>query len=147
MKLDLKTLEELVKNLNEHNIESLELDLGTEKLYLKIIGNLQEESPVLQETVVLSSPIEAIIVEEEIQEENKKVVSSPMAGIIYRASAPGKEAFVQEGDVVKVGDTLCIVEAMKMMNEVKSTQAGTIVKILVGDGMVVQKEQVLFEIK
>lgn len=147
MRLDLKILEELAKNLNEYNIESLELDLGAEKLSLKGRGERQEGSPVLQETVAVSLPTEVTTVEEGVQEENKKVVKSPMAGIIYRAPAPGKEAFVKEGDVIKVGDTLCIVEAMKMMNEVKSTEAGTIVKILVGDGMVAKKEQVLFEIK
>lgn len=146
MKLDVKTVEDLAKNLNEYGLESLELELGTEKLVLKKRGELLEEKRVAQQPLVLQTP-KKVEKEETVEENKNKLITSPMTGTIYRAPAPGKQAFVKEGDVVKEGDTLCIVEAMKMMNEVKSTEAGTIVKILVEDGVVVKKEEVLFEIK
>ena len=74
-------------------------------------------------------------------------VKAPLSGMFYTAATPEAEPFVKVGTKVTKGDVIGIIEAMKMMNEVKSTEAGTIVKILVEDGVVVKKEEVLFEIK
>lgn len=143
MKLDLKTIEELAENMNSYHLESLELEMGGEKLRFKKFTS--KEIKVENEIETNRKfPIEE---RKEIEEITGKQVVSPVAGTVYRAPAPNKAPFVEEGVTVKVGDTLCIVEAMKMMNEVKSTENGIITKILAEDGVVVKKGQVLFEIK
>jgi acetyl-CoA carboxylase biotin carboxyl carrier protein len=74
-------------------------------------------------------------------------IRSPIVGTFYRAPAPDKPPFVQVGDVVSVGQTLCIIEAMKIMNEIQSDVAGRVVKILVENGQPVEYDQVLFLIE
>lgn len=71
-------------------------------------------------------------------------VTSPIVGTFFRKASPDSEVFVKEGDVVKKGDTLCIVEAMKLMNEIESDTSGRVVKILGSDGQVVEYGEVLF---
>jgi len=73
-----------------------------------------------------------------------KVVKSPMVGTFYRSSSPGGAPFVELGAVVKAGDTVCIIEAMKILNEIESDQAGTISQILVENGQAVEYGQPLF---
>jgi len=147
VKLDLKTMEELAENMNTYHLESLELEVGKEKLRLKKFTskkvNVEDEIEIDR-----TSSIEKIQeIEEREEEMTGRQVVSPVAGTVYRAPAPDKSPFVEKGMTVKVGDTLCIVEAMKMMNEVKSTENGIITKILAEDGVVVKKGQALFEIK
>ena len=72
------------------------------------------------------------------------VVKSPMVGTFYRASSPGAKAFADVGDVVKAGQAVCIIEAMKIMNEIEADQDGTITKILVDNGQPVEYGQPLF---
>ena len=72
------------------------------------------------------------------------MIVSPMVGTFYRSPAPGAPAFVEEGQKINSGDAVCIIEAMKMMNEVNSQYTGKIVKVLVEDGVVVQKGDKLF---
>ena len=73
------------------------------------------------------------------------VMRSPMVGTFYRSASPNAPAFVEEGKAVKEGDTLCIIEAMKMMNQIQADRAGTIKKILVENGATVEFDQPLFE--
>jgi acetyl-CoA carboxylase biotin carboxyl carrier protein len=75
------------------------------------------------------------------------VVRSPMVGTFYRAPAPGSAAFVEEGQKVKPGDTLCIIEAMKILNQIECEQAGTVRRILVENGQPVEYNQPLFAIE
>ena len=82
--------------------------------------------------------------EEEDDDEKGHVVKSPMVGTFYRSASPGSDAFVEVGSTVKVGDTLCIVEAMKLLNEIESDCAGTIKKILVDNGQPVEYGEPLF---
>ncbi len=81
---------------------------------------------------------------EEKQLENYITVKSPMIGTFYRRSAPDKDAFVEVGQSVKVGDVLCVIEAMKLFNEIESEMTGKIVKILVDDNSPVEYDQPLF---
>lgn len=147
MKLDLKTMEELAENMNSYHLESLELEMGDEKLRFKKFTSKEIKVENEIETNRKFPIEERKEIEEKGEEITGKQVVSPVAGTVYRAPAPNKAPFVEEGMTVKVGDTLCIVEAMKMMNEVKSTENGIITKILAEDGVVVKKGQVLFEIK
>ena len=74
-------------------------------------------------------------------------VKSPMVGTFYRASSPGAKAFVEVGDTVKEGDTICIVEAMKILNEIEADKSGTVTQILVQNGQAVEYGQALFVIE
>ena len=75
------------------------------------------------------------------------IITAPMVGTFYRAASPEAEAFASEGKTVAVGDTICIIEAMKLMNEIKAEVAGTIVKVLIENAQPVEYGQPLFEIK
>ena len=78
--------------------------------------------------------------------ETGHIVKSPMVGTFYRASSPDAKAFVEVGDTVAVGDTLCIIEAMKLLNEIESDKAGVVKKILVDNGLAVEFGEPLFVI-
>jgi acetyl-CoA carboxylase biotin carboxyl carrier protein len=81
------------------------------------------------------------------KEEGVVAIKSPIVGTFYEASSPGAPAFVKEGDTVAVGQVLCIVEAMKLMNEIESDASGQIVKVLVSNGQPVEYGQPLFKIR
>lgn len=89
-----------------------------------------------------ASPVAA-----EPEVENFKTVKSPMVGTFYSAPSPDSDAFVKEGDSIKEGDTLCIVEAMKLMNEIESDVSGKIVEICIEDGTPVEFGTVLFKVQ
>ncbi|SES75474.1 acetyl-CoA carboxylase biotin carboxyl carrier protein [Anaerobranca gottschalkii] len=86
-------------------------------------------------------------VPKENNKENLVKITSPMVGTFYKAPSPDSPPFVQEGDMVKKGDTLCIIEAMKLMNEIESTENGKVVKVLVENGELVEYGQTLFLIE
>lgn len=88
--------------------------------------------------------VEAAAPATETEENNYVTVKSPMIGTFYRRPAPDKEAFVDVGDSTKVGDTICVIEAMKLFNEIESEITGKIVKILVDDNSPVEYDQPLF---
>lgn len=86
----------------------------------------------------------------EVKEEEKedlKIIKSPMVGTFYSSSSPESEAFVSEGDEVSKGETLCIIEAMKLMNEIESDICGVVKEILVKDGEMVEYGQPLFKLR
>lgn len=101
-------------------------------------SSVQPFAPVTQE-----APKEGQA-ETKVDESNYVEIKSPMIGTFYRASGPGKSSFVNVGDQVSVGQTVCIVEAMKLFNEIESEVSGTIVKVLVEDSSPVEYDQPLF---
>ncbi len=96
-----------------------------------------------------SNPAERIATEakEERRGENEVIVRAPIVGTFYRAPAPGEDAFVEVGDEVNPGDVLCIIEAMKLMNEIECEVSGTVRKVLVEDAQPVEYDQPLFVIE
>ena len=76
-----------------------------------------------------------------------KMIPSPMVGTFYRSSSPGEAPFVKEGDSISEGQTICIIEAMKVMNEIKAETSGVIARVVANDGTPVQYDQPLFELK
>ena len=109
------------------------------------IQTSQISSQLSTETV---TPQESKGVETAVSDDStEEKINSPMPGTFYRASSPDSDPFVKEGDQVVSGDTLCIIEAMKIMNEIESEQNGTIDKILVNDGTPVEYDQPLFTIR
>ena len=106
-------------------------------------------APVMHATqpvAAAAAPVAAVAEQsaEEKQLENYITVKSPMIGTFYRRSAPDKDAFVEVGQSIKVGDVLCVIEAMKLFNEIESEMTGKIVKILVDDNSPVEYDQPLF---
>lgn len=138
-------LERIIDFTREDNIRELEITEKGKRIRIKrgeIPVQSEETSPLVKEGLPISEEVEAPLLEEEYE----KVVS-PLQGTFYRSASPEEEFFVEVGDKVSHGDTLALVEAMKMFNEIKSEAEGRIVEVLVSNEEVVEEGQVLFLIK
>ncbi len=141
--MELSRLKELIDLMDRNQLEELEVEDGDFKVRLRKKGDKIREVvtvPAAQAPVGGASPVNVAVPE---AEEIGEVVPSPMVGTFYRSSSPGSDPFVDEGDKVEEGQVLCIIEAMKVMNEVKSDRAGTIGEILVENGAAVEFNQPL----
>ena len=153
--MDLRKLKKLIDLVQESGISELEITEGEEKVRIHS-GRLGQNTA----TLPAKQPTSSEYLLEENDKEVKKnigkiesteeldgfVVKSPMVGIFYRSASPGGTPFVELGTSVNSGDTLCIVEAMKLLNEIESEQSGTVKKILVENGQPVEFGQPLFVI-
>jgi acetyl-CoA carboxylase biotin carboxyl carrier protein len=154
--VDLRKLKKLIDLVEESGITELEVTEGEEKVRIAKNPNVvaqqtymvPQAAPVAGAAPVAirkkSVDLDDLEDEEEDDDEKGHVVKSPMVGTFYRSASPGSDAFVEVGSTVKVGDTLCIVEAMKLLNEIESDCAGTIKKILVDNGQPVEYGEPLF---
>lgn len=130
--------------LNEVNIETEELKLSV-KRDRKITQVIDSGSaPAAAPAPTVAPPAAAVAPAPDAPASNLLEVKSPMIGTFYRAANPESDAFVNVGDNVNVGQTVCIVEAMKLFNEIESEVSGKIVKVLVDDGTPVEYDQPLF---
>ncbi len=159
--LTLAEIKELIELISEKQFNEFELERGSFRLRLqKGIGRAITEAnqPAVAAPVVSADrPVEtsapAPVVEPAPaptpapQEEKLHVIASPIVGVFYRASSPTAEPFVKLGDEVEAGKTVCIIEAMKLMNEITADASGTIAKIFVENGQPVEYGQSLFGIK
>ncbi|MDO8596919.1 MAG: acetyl-CoA carboxylase biotin carboxyl carrier protein, partial [Sulfuricaulis sp.] len=102
---------------------------------------MQQAAPV-QQTAPVAAPVVPAVAE--VPVETGQVIKSPMVGTFYRSSSPGAKAFAEVGDQVKEGQPICIIEAMKIMNEIETEVTGTVTKILVENGQPVEYGQPLF---
>jgi acetyl-CoA carboxylase biotin carboxyl carrier protein len=142
MKIDKKLIKELVNHLNEFNLTELEYQEGQTKIKVsKAAKGLVEQS----KTGALVSSNKAVL--NTIDESAGTRVKSPIIGTAYLAAEPGAKKFVEVGDKIKKGQTIMIVEAMKTMNHVPSTNDGEVSKILVNDGQPVEFGQTLIILK
>jgi acetyl-CoA carboxylase biotin carboxyl carrier protein len=149
-KLDLEIISEIIRIFKESDIAKLELSTKDFKIKLSKFGEFQAVPTIslnnLQPTQVTQPTQEAPKVEVK-EEKNIHIVKSPIVGTFYRAPAPGAKPFVEVGSKVKKGDVLCIIEAMKIMNEIKSDVNGVVEEILVENGQPVEYGQPLFKIR
>lgn len=146
MKIDIKTVKQLAEHIDKYNLKEVALESEGIKLVLK--KELERMEPIKQPVITTKNTIstqKSVDIHGTINCD-KETVISPMTGTFYKSSAPGLLPLVQVGDKVKVGDTLCIIEAMKLMNEVKSVRNCIVTKIFVKDGQSVKKGDKLFEI-
>jgi acetyl-CoA carboxylase biotin carboxyl carrier protein len=154
--MDIKQIHELVKLVNKSNIGELMIEKEGFKITIKqkkepaqIFGQPMVQ-PVhhIQQAVApapTSAPQKASEKKSEsAKEENLLTIKSPMIGTFYRQAGPGKPLFASVGDEVEVGQVVCIIEAMKLFNEIESEVAGKIVKVLVEDASPVEFDQPLF---
>lgn len=148
--MDIKQIQELVKLINKSNIGELSIEENGLKITIK------QKKEAVQNTIVSAAPQQAPLVqgpprtespkavEPEIKEDNYLTIKSPMIGTFYRQPSPGKPIFVNVGDEVTTGSVVCIIEAMKLFNEIESEVSGKIVKVLVEDASPVEFDQPLF---
>lgn len=152
-------LREIIRLCRENGIAELTIEHKGTRIHVKLAGaSVQvEQAPVVAPAPVSAAapspapPVtegeEAAKIEEEKAEEEYVVVRSPMVGTFYRAPAPDAAPFVEVGDKVEENTVLCIVEAMKLMNEIKAETRGTVAKILVENAQPVEYNQPMFLIK
>ena len=149
--MDLRKLKTLIDLVAESGIAELEVTEGEDKVRIvKHAATLA--APALPPTVFAAAPVapsaaDAAAAAAKAEEAAGHVVKSPMVGTFYRSSSPGAPPFIEQGAVVKAGDTLCIIEAMKLLNEIEADVGGTVKKILVENGQPVEYGQPLFIIE
>lgn len=148
--MDLRKLKKLIDLVEESGITELEVTEGEEKVRIVKHGAFAAQQTYMLPQAMhaplaapaASAPASAVAEEPAMPEGH--IVKSPMVGTFYRSASPGSEPFVEIGTSVKVGQTLCIVEAMKLLNEIESDGAGTIKAILVENGQPVEYGEPLF---
>ncbi len=139
MKLDKEKLKEFIKFMDENGLMELEIEEAGQRIRLK---RGQEAQPV----IVPSQPVEPPA-QKEIKSENFIEIRSPMVGTFHRAPSPGAVPYTDVGKTIKPGDVICIVEAMKLMNEIKAEVGGKVAKIHIENGEPVEFGQALFTIE
>jgi len=156
--MNIKELKEMISLMRDNDITDFEMEKDGFKIRLQKGGGL-----VSPENIVVSAPRPVQYVQDQAaapapaaapeaaapakDDANVDYIKSPMVGTFYKSPSPDADAFVAPGQKIGEGDTLCIVEAMKLMNEIKSEVSGTIVEILVENGQAVEFDQPLFKIK
>jgi acetyl-CoA carboxylase biotin carboxyl carrier protein len=152
MQITLEQLRELVDTLRTGQVGEFEYEDDTVRLRLAFGGHGihragVDSQPVSTAQVPAAAPSVAGTKMEPVVDENISYVTSPFVGTFYRSPSPESASFVEVGARVTVGQTLCIVEAMKLMNEIESDVAGTLVEVLVDNGNSVEFGQKLFKVR
>lgn len=145
--MDIRKVKKLIELLEESGIAELEIKEGEESVRISRQSAVtQYAAPALAAAPAapVASPAAAPLPATEPRGHH---VKSPMVGTYYGAASPTSEPFVKEGQQVNVGDTLCIIEAMKMMNQIESDKSGTISKMLIENGSPVEFDQIMFIIE
>jgi len=148
--LDIKDIKDLIITINNTDIEIVEIEKGD----IRILISKGSSNKVKDSTILSSSHVEAEVnneimesKENTLEDESLYIVKSPMVGTYYEAPGPGEESFVKVGSIVEKGQTLCIIEAMKLMNEIEAEVSGEVVEILVNNEDIVQFGQPLMKIR
>ena len=152
--MDIRKVKKLIELLEESGIDELEIKEGEESVRISRHSKTPAQqfyapAPMQQAPAaapVAVAPVATVTEAPAAPKLNGFAVKSPMVGTFYRTPAPTSPAFVEVGQTVKVGDTICIVEAMKMMNHITAEKAGVIESILVENGQPVEFDQPLFTI-
>lgn len=150
--MDIRKVKKLIELLEESGIAEIEIREGEESVRISRhpAGMQMMMAPQASAPAPAAAPAAAALVTAEHPKSeipSGHIVTSPMVGTFYRSSAPGNKAFVEVGQRVNVGDTLCIIEAMKMFNQIDADKAGSVKAILVENGQPVEYGQPLFVIE
>jgi acetyl-CoA carboxylase biotin carboxyl carrier protein len=154
--MEFKQIQELLKAVNKSNISVLKIKDGDFEITIKQHSEI-EHAQVITAPVYQAAPIQPVAPQQPVavaapltpattpaENTNTITIKSPMIGTFYRSSSPDKPPFVSVGDEIQVGQVLCIVEAMKLFNEIESEVSGKIVKVLIDDASPVEYDQPLF---
>lgn len=156
--MDIKEIQNLIKFVAKSGASEVKLEMGETKITIKTGSNVPETTiiqaapqvtapqvvtaaPPIAQAEVSTTPVK----ETPVNDDSKYVtVKSPIIGTFYRKPSPDKPTFVEVGSDIKIGDTVCVIEAMKLFNEIESEVSGKIVKVLVDDSTPVEFDQPLF---
>ena len=159
--MEYKDIKKLIDDMGESKIDELEIEFPEGvKISMKkntkkevVIERPEQHRTVIEESAPITVPVvsqkqeNSLVNVEEKVEENYKIIKSPMVGTFYASSSPDKDPYVKVGDKVKKGQVVCIVEAMKLMNEIESEFDGEIVEICVNNQDMVEYGTPLFKVK
>tara|TARA_Y100001958_G_C21234111_1_gene560248 strand:+ start:1801 stop:2262 length:462 start_codon:yes stop_codon:yes gene_type:complete len=150
--MKIKEIQEIINFIKKSDLDDVSIE--TENIKIRVKKNngnfiATEQPKVVKTEIKQQTPV----IENKVSEEKKEntpnnniIIKSPMIGTFYRSPNPESDPFVSEGDSIKVGQTICIVEAMKLFNDIESEVSGKIVKILVDDNSPIEFDQPLFEV-
>ena len=154
--MDLKDIQELIKFVAKSGATEVDLEIDNVKISIKSPakkkrGEVDEVTTIIQQApaqVVAASPVAAPVAKTAApaadDESNYITIKASMIGTFYRSASPENPPFAGVGDTIKEGDTICIIEAMKLFNEIESEVSGTIIKVLVDDASPIEFDQPLF---
>ena len=158
--MNFKQIQQLIKFVSKTDVAEVNIENNNFKINIKGSKSISVEPPtqvvqpiiqsqpqITQPTTVTNDPLKPEPVTESSSTDKYLTVKSPIIGTFYRKPSPDKDVFVNVGDTIKEGDTLCVIEAMKLFNEIESDFSGKIVKILVEDSSPVEFDQPLFLIE
>ena len=153
--IDINKIKELINIMKDNDLVEIEVSQGDEKICLKRTTPQQSAymAPPLMNTRARSKDLQPNTTESMAQDislshdEGLITINSPIVGTFYRAASPDSESYVDVGSVIETQDVVCIIEAMKVMNEIKAEVSGTIMEILVSNGQAVEYGQSLFKVK
>jgi acetyl-CoA carboxylase biotin carboxyl carrier protein len=151
--MDLRKLKTLIDLVSESNVSELEITEAEGKIRIVKSPPVGMAAPVTYSMSPVAAPAAAVAPAAQVPAPVEPVVAeghtvkSPMVGTFYRSSSPGAKAFVEVGDTIKEGETICIVEAMKILNEIEADKSGTVTRILVDNGQAVEYGQPLYIIE
>ncbi len=146
--MDYNEIKKLITDIGESKVDEVNLEFPDG---IKI--SVKKNNPIIKEIIkenpreILENKEQTIETKQTTTNENYQIVKSPMVGTFYLKPSPTEKPYVEIGQTIKKGETLCIIEAMKLMNEIESEYAGEIVEILVKDGETVEYGTELFKIK
>lgn len=147
--MDIRKVKKLIELLEESDINEIEIKEGEESVRISRASSamlVAAAAPAMQAAPVMQAATPAIVAAPSVPEATGHAVTSPMVGTFYRCPSPGAPAFSEVGQTVKEGDVICIIEAMKMMNQIEADKSGTVTAILVADGEAVEFDQPLVTI-
>jgi len=148
--MDLRKLKTLIDLVSESNISELEITEADGKVRIVKADPRVVMQPVAASTIAapaVAAPVAAPAEPAAPPAETGHIVKSPMVGTFYRSASPGAKAFVEIGSTIKEGEPICIIEAMKIMNEIEADKSGTVTRILSDNGQAVEFGQPLFVIE
>lgn len=155
--MDIRKVKKLIELLDESGVAEIEIHEGEESVRISRYSTAVAAAPVAAAPLPAAVPVAAVAAAPETSSSSSEaggkvipdghVIESPMVGTYYSSASPGAKSFVEVGSAVSVGDTLCIVEAMKMLNQIEADKSGTVKAILVENAQPVEFGQPLFVIE
>ena len=149
--MDIRKVKKLIELIEDSNVAEIEIHEGEDSVRISRTGGMVPVAPAQMAAAPAAAPVAAAAPAEATADSEETisghVIKSPMVGTFYRAPAPNANPFVDVGDSVSDGDTLCIVEAMKILNQIESDKSGKVKRILVENGQPVEYDQPLFVIE
>lgn len=149
--MDLRKLKTLIDLVSESNVSELEITEAEGKIRIvkggvAMVQHYAAQAPVAM-PVAASAPVAEVVAPAAAPVETGHIVKSPMVGTFYLSASPGAKVFVEVGNTVKQGETVCIIEAMKILNEIEADKSGVVTQILCENGQAVEYGQPLFVIE